>query len=90
MSVKGGVREALAAVLSEEFAVAQSDVVDLVAGAAAVHALPLLRGLLTFSGYSQRRNRQQEESGGSNQQSRHLLFTRIDTLSHFLEENSLS
>lgn len=68
MSVKGGVREALAAVLAKELAVAQSDVVDLVAGAAAVHALPLLRGLLSLSGFSQRRNTQQEESGRSNQQ----------------------
>lgn len=51
--MKGGVREALAAVLSEELAVAQTDVVDLVARAAAVHALPLLRRLLSFSGFRQ-------------------------------------
>lgn len=73
VSVKGGVREALAAILPKKLAVAQSDVVDLVAGAAAVHALPLLRGLLSFSGFSQRRNTQQQESGRSNQQNGHLL-----------------
>lgn len=72
MSVKGGVREALAAILPEELAVAQSDVVDLVAGAAAVHALPLLRGLLSFSGFSQRRNTQSQETGRPNQQNRNL------------------
>lgn len=63
MSVKGGIREALAAVLSEELAVTQPDVVDLVARAAAVHALPLLRRLLSFSGFS-RRNTQTDIGSG--------------------------
>lgn len=44
-----GVREAFAIVLSKELAVAQSDVVDLVAGATSIHPLPLLRRLLSFS-----------------------------------------
>lgn len=58
VSVKGGIREALAAVLSEELAVTQPDVVDLVARAAAVHALPLLRRLLSFSGSSRQKHKQ--------------------------------
>lgn len=42
MRVEGGVGEALPVVLAEELAVAQADVVDLVAGATAVRPLPLL------------------------------------------------
>lgn len=42
MRVEGGVGEALAVVLSEELAVTQADVVDLVPGATAVRSLPLL------------------------------------------------
>lgn len=47
--MKGGIGEAFAAILSEELAVTQSDVIDLVARAASVHPLPLLRRLLSFS-----------------------------------------
>lgn len=53
VGMKRGVREALAVVLSEELAVAHSDVVDLVARATSVHPLPLLRGLLSFSVFIQ-------------------------------------
>lgn len=53
VSMKGGVGEAFAVILSEELAVTQSDVVDLVARAASVHPLPLLRRLLSFSGFIQ-------------------------------------
>ena len=53
--MKGGVCEAFAVILSKELAVAQSDVVDLVAGTTAVHPLPLLRRLLSFSAVIQRK-----------------------------------
>lgn len=46
--VEGGVGEALPLVLHEEFAVPHADVIDLVARAAPVHPLPLLRGLLAL------------------------------------------
>lgn len=90
MSVKGGVREALAAILSEELAVAQSDVVDLVARAAAVHALPLLRRLLSFSGFRQasvgthKTGIRQVKSGNPD-----AFFQRASTLSSAAFEHSL-
>jgi len=46
--MEGGVGEALPLILHEELAVAHPDVVDLVARAAPVHPLPLLRGLLAL------------------------------------------
>lgn len=49
MSVEGSVSEAFAVVLPEKLAVAHSDVVDLISGAAPVHLLPLLRRLLALS-----------------------------------------
>lgn len=49
MSMKGGVREAFAIILSKEVAVTHSNVVDLVAGATSVLPLPVFRGLLSFS-----------------------------------------
>lgn len=48
VGVEGRVGEALALVLAEELAVTHADVVHLVARAASVHALPLLRGLLSL------------------------------------------
>lgn len=48
MRVEGGVGEALPLVLHEEFAVPHADVIDLIARAAPVHPLPLLRGLLAL------------------------------------------
>lgn len=47
--MKGCVSEAFAVVFPKELAVAHSDVVDLIPGAASVHLLPLLRGLLALS-----------------------------------------
>lgn len=47
--MKGGVRKAFSIILSKELAVAQSNVVDLVARATSVHPLPLLWRLLSFS-----------------------------------------
>lgn len=55
VSMKGGIGEAFAVILSEELAVTQSDVIDLVARAASVHPLPLLRRLLSFSAFIQRK-----------------------------------
>lgn len=46
--MEGGVGEALPLVLHEELAVTHADVVDLIARAAPVHPLPLLRGLLAL------------------------------------------
>lgn len=48
--MKAGVGEALPLVLPEESAVAQDDVIDLVARTAAVKAMPLFLRLLTFPG----------------------------------------
>lgn len=53
--MKGGICEAFAIVLSKELAVTHFDVVDLVAGATSIHPLPLLWGLLSFSGIIQRK-----------------------------------
>ena len=50
MGVERGVGEALPLVLSEELAVAQSYVVDLVARATAVHPLPGFWRLVALSG----------------------------------------
>lgn len=49
VGVESRVGEALALVLPEEHAVAQADVVHLIAGAATVNPLPLLRRLLALS-----------------------------------------
>lgn len=46
--MESSIGKTLALKLSEEHAVAESDVIDFVPGAAAVHSLPLLGGLLTF------------------------------------------
>ena len=51
--MEGSVCEAFAVILSKELAVTQSDVVNLVTGAASVHPLPLLWRLLSFSVLSQ-------------------------------------
>ena len=50
MRVKAGVGEALSLILSEEARVAQSDVVDLVPGAAPVQPMPVLLRRLSLPG----------------------------------------
>lgn len=55
MSVEGGVCKAFAIILSKELAVAQADVVDLVARATSIHPLPLFWRLLSFSAPIQRK-----------------------------------
>ena len=62
MSVKGRVRERLALVLGEELGVAQTYVIDLVARAFAVEALPLL-GAAAALAASRRMQQQRHERG---------------------------
>lgn len=55
VSMEGGVCKAFSIILSEELAVAQANVVDLVARATSIHPLPVFWRLLSFSAPIQRK-----------------------------------
>lgn len=57
MRVKGGVREAFSFVLAEKSTVAQSDMIDFVAGALPVQSVPLFVGRLSLSARQEARER---------------------------------